>query len=318
MLKKPGDLLNDACVRAENEVILVAPYIKANVLQRLFEVIPSEVSKIVCVTRWKAEDVAHGASDLEVYDVIAEREGATLLLHPFLHAKYFRVDQQCFIGSANLTLSALGWRFPHNLEILTIEDPNKEDLKTFEHDLLEHSVLATEEIRGHIAETAAALKGLENATDSDDFAYNPRYGILGWLPRCQDLLVLYKLYSGQDVSNVITSTQTAARYDLAALGIPPGLPESEFWINVRTNFSLMPLVDKINTLAKTGLNPDAGAKIISDYTALDGPDEDGFEPATYWKILTEWMAKLFPGKYTIKTTGTSFTIGSDVIRYNRE
>ena len=73
-------------------------------------------------------------------------------------------------------------RVPHNLEILTADNPDKEDLKTFERDLLEHSVPATTEIKELIAKTAAVLRDLDKDTGSDDPTYNPRYGILGWLP----------------------------------------------------------------------------------------------------------------------------------------
>ena len=313
MLNKPGDLIINGCIGAKNEVILVAPYMKSVVLEQLLDAIPIGVSQIVCVTRWKPEDVAHGASDLEVYDVVRARDCARLLLHPFLHAKYFRFDQQCLIGSANLTLSALGWRFPHNLEILTSPDPESEDLKSFERELLEHSVLATVEMKDHIARTADALRRLVEDPSPDDVAYNPRYGILGWLPRCQDLKVLLRIYMGEDVSDVITNTQMAARYDLAALAIPAGLSEGQFWINVQTNFSMMPLVAKITTLSRTGLDSTVGAKLISDYTALDGPDEDGFDPAAYWRIFTEWMTTLFPEKYTFQPTGHAFILRRSII-----
>ena len=310
MLKTPGDLIEEGCSNAQYKVILVAPYMKSAVVERLIGRIPDVVTNIVFITRWKPGDVAHRVSDLEVFDIVAGREGGRLLLHPSLHAKYFRFDQRRLIGSANLTMTALGWHFPPNLEILTPANTKSKYLDAFEQELLEYSVPATAELREKMAEAAAAIEVVRGDVPSYESPVDPRYGILGWLPRSPEIEVIWRVYRGENVDDVIESARNAARYDLAALAIPSGLPEDRFWINVQVNFSLMPLVDKIAAMAKEGLDQGRGQEIISNYTALDGRDADGYDPSIYWDIIQHWLVALFPGKYRVMAASSVFAEGN--------
>jgi hypothetical protein len=112
-----GESLTNLCQRAQKELVLVAPFVKADVLDRLLHHINIEVS-LTCVTRWHLDEIISGVSDIEVWDLIRERASASLLLRSDLHAKYYRADDECLIGSANLTMAALGWSSRQNLELL--------------------------------------------------------------------------------------------------------------------------------------------------------------------------------------------------------
>lgn len=58
------------------------------------------------------------------------------MLHPSLHAKFYRIDDVVLIGSANLTSSAMGWSQQPNLEILCQAGGNF-DSWTFQRQLLQ-------------------------------------------------------------------------------------------------------------------------------------------------------------------------------------
>ena len=84
-----GDLLSQFCSDAQ-DIILAAPYIKADALTRMLTDV-SPAASLICITRWNFHDLAVGASDIECRTIITER-GGSFRLHPSLHAKYYRVD----------------------------------------------------------------------------------------------------------------------------------------------------------------------------------------------------------------------------------
>lgn len=112
-----GTELSKLCTEADRELLLVAPFIKASVLERLLDKISSDVT-LKCITRWFPEEIVTGVSDLEVWNLIQNRPNSSLWLRSDLHAKYYRADNHCLVGSANLTGKALGWSDCPNLELL--------------------------------------------------------------------------------------------------------------------------------------------------------------------------------------------------------
>ena len=78
-------------------VYVIAPYVKASVLERLLENVDA---RIVVITSWKAEDLAHGASDVEV----CERFGARLYVNNTIHLIY-SID----FDDANCQLCITAW-----------------------------------------------------------------------------------------------------------------------------------------------------------------------------------------------------------------
>ena len=132
---RPGDLLTGIYEDAK-DIVIVAPYIKADALSRVIGKVGNDVS-LTCVTRWQVEDVVAGASDVDCYSTI-KQVGGEFRLHPSLHAKYFRADEHILIGSANVTNSALGWATEPNVELLC--SPGADfDAATFETMLVEDS-----------------------------------------------------------------------------------------------------------------------------------------------------------------------------------
>ena len=115
MYNRPGDELLRCCAGAQH-LFIAAPYIKANALTKVLDAI-GEISSLTCVTRWNPHDLAVGASDTKCRTIVKEHGGA-FKLHPSLHAKYYRIDDDILIGSANLTFAAMGWSAQTNTEII--------------------------------------------------------------------------------------------------------------------------------------------------------------------------------------------------------
>lgn len=106
-----GRRLEALTAMAQDEVVLVAPFIKRVTLQRLLERLPP-ATPLLCVTRWRIDELACGVSDLDIWLDLVARGNAELLLIRDLHAKYYRFDQDVMMGSCNLTSSALGIGIP--------------------------------------------------------------------------------------------------------------------------------------------------------------------------------------------------------------
>ena len=156
-LELPGDDLRELMAAAEEEIVLAAPFIKVSALAGVLEHASQRV-RVTCITRWRAEEVAAGVSDLAVFDVLGARAGATLLLWPRLHAKYFRADHRCLIGSANVTGRALGWVRPANVELLVGLPSTHPRLAAFEQRAITEAQPATAELRELMAEAAEGVR----------------------------------------------------------------------------------------------------------------------------------------------------------------
>ena len=209
----PGDLLGSMCNGAE-QLLLVAPYVKADALSRILSNASPNVS-LTCVTQWTLEDIAAGASDIRSWEIINEL-GGTFQLRPSLHAKYYRIDGTTLIGSANLTNSAMGWSPSPNLEILCQAGDDFDDLQ-FQCDLFQHSrEVSLEEYNRWraILDTDILLP----AKSSEQYPQ-----VANWRPAARDFGSVLRVYSGQVSQVASLDEQAAAKRDVESLLIPDGL-----------------------------------------------------------------------------------------------
>ena len=163
-LQAPGTSLRDLLEKAERDVVLVAPFIKVLALRDLLRFVSQNV-RVTCVTRWRPDEVAAGVSDLEVFDELQERNWGSLLLLPRLHAKYYRADDSCLMGSANLTSRALGFSSPPNVELMVQLGANVRSLELFEDQVISSAYPATAELR-EISLRSQRLISSRNRNDS--------------------------------------------------------------------------------------------------------------------------------------------------------
>ena len=221
----PWESLRGFCSEA-NEVVIAAPYIKIDALQRLLALVTAGAT-IACVTRWNPNDVRAGASDVECRPLILERGGA-FRLHPDLHAKYYRCDTNVLVGSANLTTSGMGYSGVGNLEILC-EPSATFDAAAFEARLLAESrEISDEEFADWIA-----LQTILSEVNPDSSAI-VEDSISQWHPSTRDPEHVWLLY--RDLPQHIASDDELrlAQSDLDSLRVPSGLDRERFeaWVRV--------------------------------------------------------------------------------------
>ncbi len=217
MSGRPGDVLIQLCDGAD-QLLIVAPYIKADALSKVLAVVNAEAS-LICVTRWDPHDITVGASDVECRSLVID-SGGSFRLHSSLHAKFYRIDDVVLIGSANLTSSALGWSEQPNLEILCRAGPDF-DACAFQQDLLADSreVSDAEFERWQAVERIEIRRGAVTGVDP------PRVG--AWRPATRDPRHLITAYQGNTGEIASFDEQRAAQRDIQALQFPPGLAACE-------------------------------------------------------------------------------------------
>ena len=159
-----GDKASEILGDAKDDVVIVAPYIKVEALHRVLSQLKESVNNLTCVTRWLPEDIASGVCDLDILAIINAKKGGRLLVHPHLHAKYYRGDGRCLIGSANVTRRGFGWTVPANVELL-IELPDTFlGLRDWEATLIASTILATSELRDQLSREVEKIRGQTERT----------------------------------------------------------------------------------------------------------------------------------------------------------
>ena len=299
-----GVQLIHAAKQARESAWIVSPFIKSSALRRVMDVLDASVPLTV-VTRWRLDELAVGVSDLSVFDDCGSRPNCRLLLCNDLHAKYFRMDQVAFIGSANLTGAGMGWVPRSNIEILEPVDASARWF-SFETDLLASSFMATVELRDAIAaallETPKPLSSLSiDATAPND---SSRISC-AWVPLCRDPSALKFVYFG-DTSNLVSTLVSAAKSDLADLGMPPGVKPTGFDHYVRCAMlqeQLLRTIDKLITDT-----PRFGELRIrlSNSELLQ---ENSRDPTDALQCIMRWLMHFFPDRYVVKVYNFSECLG---------
>lgn len=300
-LNLPADNLQELIATAEHELVLVAPFVKAPALERLLSHAQTGVS-VTCITRWRPEEVAAGVSDLEVFDVIASRARASLLLWPRLHAKYFRADARCLIGSANLTSRALGWAHPPNVELLIEAPATHPRLVAFEQRSKVEARLATHDVRVLVGKAAAEIAQERkwhtaiSGGDDDSEVVQPERGVMadldiGWLPSLRQPSELYRAYSSQR-EQLSTMSRIAALRDLGVLNPPGGLSAETFSRVIAATLLQMPMIARIDAFAASSRRFGAVRDLIAAETGMENRDA-----SMAWQTTMRWLLHFLPDRY---------------------
>src|SRR5579863_8377363 len=173
--------LEALCSSAHNELLLTAPFIKCSALARLISVTRPSVY-VQVVTRWLPQDIKSGVSDIEIWDIVKGRPKTRLQLRQDLHAKYYRADDRCLVGSANLTLTAFGLSSAPNLELLIKAAQNSAGLSGFEEQLLAGAVDVDEDLVNLTRIAVSRLPGLSETENAEPLGPAEPIPLATWVP----------------------------------------------------------------------------------------------------------------------------------------
>lgn len=305
-----GTELSKLCAEARNEVLLVAPFIKVAVLGKLLNEIPSNVP-LRCITRWFPEEIIAGVSDLEVWSLIQKRLNSSLWLRPDLHAKYYRADGRCLVGSANLTGKALGWSEQPNLEILVTLSANEPAIKTFEKELLASCILVDRDLFEQMTATVSLLteshpefiasNSSEVKVIKENFTTNEIIAVDAWLPTLRNPEDLYLAYSGL-IEQLSTASKIAALTDLRSLSIIPNLSRTVFNSYIGSLLLQKPIIQKVDAFVKVPRRFGAVRDLLSSLPCATIPN---FDAERAWQTLMRWLLYFLPNRYALSVPNYS-------------
>lgn len=249
MPERPGDLLLEVCSSAQC-LVIAAPYVKVDALNVVLSNATSDAS-LVCITRWRPEDLIVGASDTACRTLITQRRGS-FRLHPSLHAKYYRIDGLVLVGSANLTSSAMGWTPQPNLEILCRAGDDF-DPHNFERELLRDSREMSD------AEFACWESLIKINVENNSAIVSALPLLDTWRPATRDPRNLELAYQGREGEIASFDEQRAARRDIQKLSIPPGLTAEAVRAWISTCLLATPFTNSVIRLSDSDAENVAGS-----------------------------------------------------------
>lgn len=283
MHRQLGAKLEEAAKAAETEFFVASAFIKADALTRILSILDSEVRLDVYV-RWRLEDIAAGASDLAIYDLIKERAGSTLWMCQSLHAKYYRNQSGALIGSANLTNSGLGWSADSNLELLF--PTQLSDLTgAFEADLRKQSRKVDERVVQKILDFLAKIPPGRALPTEGSGGSAPA----NWLPTLRDPDMLYIAYIKDDDS-IPRASQKAALLDLNCLRPADGLDRNAFEAYIAFELTRTVWVQRLESfLEQPRRFGEVAQWLVSEFQVADGKHT--------WQTLLRWLLKFLPDRF---------------------
>ena len=283
-----GEQLEALCCSATRQLILVAPFVKVTVLERLLQHVLDGV-EIHCVTRWHPAEIAAGVSDVDVWPLVASYAKATLWLRADLHAKYYRADERCLLGSANLTAAALGWGARSNYELLA-PYPFNTRLQQFEQSLWDHCVKVDSSIYAHARRVADLVPSKSVTLQPRAFTQE----MATWLPSLRDPAKLFPAYQ-QKWETLTSATREAAQLDLAVFTVPAGLDREQFEAFVSTLLLQMPMIQRVDNFLSKPRRFGAVKAMLK--RLLTETDTYGRDPTEAWQTLMRWLLHFLPERY---------------------
>jgi hypothetical protein len=265
--------------RDAGTLTIVAPFITTPGIEPILSVLPAGCALEV-YTRWRPDEVAAGASDPLVLDLVTQR-GGMLRLQPTLHAKAYVSDTRALVGSANATVTGLGWHGAGAVELLVDTPADDPALTVLLRLLASSSSTATTADRDAVIEAATLLP--RPAAIAKQVAAVESL----WLPSYRLPDVLWRVYTGQREQSLAELVAP----DLTALGLPPGLrTEADFNMYVASILRQ----GLTGRLAQECSNLTAAKAIdrLIEVTEAAGLHID--EPAEVWETLAQWLGHFLP------------------------
>ena len=126
------DRIKSELSRSTESFLLISAYFKLPLVEFFDSCVSSEKIEKKLVVRFQPEDIASGASDLEIYPYCKKR-GWKLYFRLDLHAKTYVFDRiRCIVGSANATANGMSIGGTGNYEMATYCELEEKDVRALD------------------------------------------------------------------------------------------------------------------------------------------------------------------------------------------
>lgn len=261
-------LLNAEFENSNEELFFAAPYMKTSVLEK-FEIPSYLASKSIFVCRWRIEDLRNGSTDIGVYPLLRD-QGIKVLLHPNLHAKYYRCDKKIFVGSANLTANGLLDDEFSSLEVLTTLISTSET-ENFERAILKDSTEINDDIYKQYLEILDSKED-DKVQKSTDFFW----------PSFTSFEEAWLTYAGNNSS-----------LELKQLSIPNGLEKSKVKIFLKLRLREFSNIQRIESFLESSVDGRKFGEVRNLIRTID----DSIDETSIWQNLMSLLLDLYPERY---------------------
>ena len=286
-------------------VYVIAPYVKASVLERLLENVDA---RIVVITSWKAEDLAHGASDVETYQV-CERFGARLYVNNTIHLKVYSIDfDDAILSTANVSRRGLGVDTDNpSVECATLIHDLSENDRLYLASIQKNAILVDDDMYSWAKiwiskqEIVPAVVGKHEIAD---MMYKKKSFLISALPMSRTVEEFVQCYLNIEKNNTIEDTEmrNCAFHDIANYSIPIGLSADEFRIKLKEAFFKHPFIIKMDGFIENGEHFGSIKAWIQD-NCVDVPVPSRRELTANVQVLLKWFEDLGDGLYVVDVPG---------------
>lgn len=288
--------IKDHISNSNDELIIISPYIKTNVLDNLLS---NCVAKVTIITTWKLKDIQLGASELELYNYCKENN-IFLYLNQRVHIKAFINDySSCLFGSANITSKGLALVDNYNYElIIEVQELSIDSILYFKQ-ILNESILVNNEVYEIYKEKINELEKLPDTEEPNliDIESRSKF-LISALPMSCDINELFQLYS----SGFKTGSKekiNCAIHDMILYQIPLSLSYDDFKKLLNERFFISPFVIKLLDFIEVEPRYFGQVKEWIQNNCEDVPIPSRRDLTDNIQVLYKWIVNLSNGKYQV-------------------
>lgn len=279
---------------------LIAPFVQKNALELLLQD-TNLGKKTAVITRWNAEDILAGVSDLSVYPFLKDL-GIPLYINQNIHLKMLIYSSnKAFVGSGNITDRGLGISKNSNIEVGLFSQIDFDDWKQV-FSIIENSILVNDKMYQKAVEYREKYKKTPPPipkfiidesnviTQSQQKAFS-----LNVLPASKTPRELYQNRKNCLDAEWDIRTQSPYLHDMLIYNLSPAMGEEEFMYTLKENFLATAFIKKLVLYIQENAPLNFG-KITSwvHEQCSDVPLPYRYEIKMHIAILYDWLAFFVP------------------------
>jgi hypothetical protein len=281
---------------ADSEILIISPYIKTEILEKLLQKKPAKTS---IITTWKLRDIQLGISDIELYQY-CNKKRIFLYLHPRIHLKAFVNDYtHCVFGSANISYKGFALVSDHNYELDAKVEAIDSDSVIYFKKILKESVLVTDEIYQMFLKAVEELTPLPELEEPDITSLPKKSEFLiSALPMSYDVKELFEIYSN-NFNHDSKEKRECAFHDVVLYNIPTNLDYPKFRELLKKRFFTSKFIQKLLEFVMADDRYFGEVKEWIQKNCEDVPIPSRRDLTGNIQVLYKWIADLSDGEYKV-------------------